>query len=296
MGHVAAERELWRVTCGGGHRSWALSVSSDALWLSWVSERQVRHVSCLLADLQTSVIKPGLQSGATLSALHLGRAPDGGALLATAGEDTTVRLLSAAPGRPLRPLVTLRAHISSVRALLFAFSDAAPRLTPLRQLSLGGQCVLRLRWSGRLLMAATTSGVNALSVRPAPGGAVQLLTGGDDGALCLSQLRTNGARPRLETAARQTGAHTSQITAVLWLPDGRLLSVSVDQRVCVWSERAGRLRLDSTRLTAVADAKGALLWTEDGTVMVLVYGEGLELLRLDLRSLSSPECQPRADD
>ncbi|XP_037082107.1 uncharacterized WD repeat-containing protein C1306.02-like [Pollicipes pollicipes] len=184
---VAAERELWRVTCGGGHRSWALSVSSDALWLSWVSERQVRHVSCLLADLQTSVIK---------------------------------------------------------------------------------------------------SGVNALSVRPAPGGAVQLLTGGDDGALCLSQLRTNGARPRLETAARQTGAHTSQITAVLWLPDGRLLSVSVDQRVCVWSERAGQLRLDSTRLTAVADAKGALLWTEDGTVMVLVYGEGLELLRLEVTELT----------
>ena len=53
---VSSERELCRVDCGGGHRSWALSVSERHLWISWVAEGSVKHVLRPLEQLRTTVV------------------------------------------------------------------------------------------------------------------------------------------------------------------------------------------------------------------------------------------------
>ncbi|KAF0287442.1 WD repeat-containing protein 6 [Amphibalanus amphitrite] len=395
---VSAERELWRVDCGGGHRSWALSVSERHCWLSWVAEGSVRHVTCPLAHLRTTVVMAGIQGGGTLSAALLGFAPDGGSLVALSGQDGTVHLISAGPALSpslpplspsLRPLCTLRGHISAVRAVcaaglshlvsaggrgqmilwgltdggaaalqlsehrvkpesrrrvedtpetrymdlaaradgetvtvaaagsdglvrLFGFlaDSPAPRhLSLLASLPVADRCLLRLRWLGseRLAVAGTDgalwlwdtpspsdpvdpvrlpslhqSGINALEVASDGAGCATIVTGGDDGAVRLSELSTDG---RLTRRAELAPAHGSQVTGVAVLPGGCLLSVAIDQRLCVWRLPAGSdlLTMEACHNTPVADVKGLLHWTDQqGRDLVLVYGEGVELVRLNL--------------
>ncbi|XP_043233500.1 WD repeat-containing protein 6-like [Amphibalanus amphitrite] len=488
---VSAERELWRVDCGGGHRSWALSVSERHCWLSWVTEGSVRHVTCPLEHLRTTVVTAGIQGGGTLSAALLGPAPDGGSLMALSGQDGTVRLISAgsalSPSLPplspsLRPLCTLRGHISAVRAvcaagsshlvsaggrgqvLLWGLTDGgtaalqlsehrvkpesrrrvedtpetrymdlaaradggtvtvaaagsdglvrllgfradspAPDLSLLASVPVADRCLLRLRWldSARLAVVGTDgalwlwdtpvmtsgeelsrvertgtgseesdtesrlnsglergsthelegvmkearlksveesaldsedksesvresvpdprhdssepsgamdlrthparpaqspsdpvdpvrlpslhqSGINALEVASAGAGCATVVTGGDDGAVRLSELSSDG---QLTCRAELAPAHGSQVTGVAMLPGGCLLSVAIDQRLCVWRRPAGSdiLTMVACHNTPVADVKGLLHWTDrQGRDLVLVYGEGVELVRLDL--------------
>ncbi|KAF0296072.1 WD repeat-containing protein 6 [Amphibalanus amphitrite] len=350
---VSAERELWRVDCGGGHRSWALSVSERHCWLSWVAEGNVRHVTCPLEHLRTTVVTAGIQGGGTLSAALLGPAPDGGSLVALSGQDGTVRLISAgsalSPSLPplspsLRPLCTLRGHISAVRAVCAAgpshlVSAGGRGQVLLWELTDGGTAALQLsehrvkpesrrrvedtpetRYmdlaaradGGTVTVAAASSDglVRLFGFRadsPAPHlsllasvpvadrcllrlrwlGSARLAVAGTDGALWLWDTPVKTSGKEVSGAERAgTGSDEPQLeSGVAVLPGSRILSVSIDQRLCVWRRPAGSdlLTMVACHNTPVADVKGLLHWTDrQGRDLVLVYGEGVELVRLDL--------------
>lgn len=102
-----------QVQCGGGHRSWDLSVSSDGVRFVFVKDKHVyenwRPVEAVFTP--TLAGRYGGHAKSICSAKFLG-----GELVLSGSEDTTMRL-SRVVDRSIRPLSVIPKHVSSVRAL-----------------------------------------------------------------------------------------------------------------------------------------------------------------------------------
>ncbi|OQR72357.1 WD repeat-containing protein 6-like, partial [Tropilaelaps mercedesae] len=118
------------------------------------------------------------------------------------------------------------------------------------------------------------SGVNALDVRGS-----LMATGGDDNAITLSRLTTDGAKDVVEVISKLENAHATQVTGMLWIDDDRLLSTSIDQRVTLWKVVEGEeLQPMWTKMTAVADVSGFTPLADNRHVLII--GQGLEVVAI----------------
>ena len=102
-----------QVQCGGGHRSWDLSVSSDGVRFLFIKEKHVyenwRPVEAVFTPTLTG--RYGGHGKSICSAKFLA-----GELLLTGSEDTTMRL-SRLGNQSIRTLSVIPKHVSSIRAL-----------------------------------------------------------------------------------------------------------------------------------------------------------------------------------
>lgn len=111
------QRSLMQVVCGGGHRSWDLSVSPSQVTLLFIKDKRVYENRRPLDAVFTPTLsgRCGGHAKSICSARFLAQS---GAepLVLTGSEDTTVRL-SRAGHRSIRSLAVIPQHVSSVRAL-----------------------------------------------------------------------------------------------------------------------------------------------------------------------------------
>ena len=105
-----------KVTCGGGHRSWDLSVSPSSVTFLFVKDKQI-YESCRPRDSVFHLTLAGKCGGHSKSTCRAKFIRSGHqTLILTGSEDTTLRISKLSDGS-LRCLTTISKHISSVRAL-----------------------------------------------------------------------------------------------------------------------------------------------------------------------------------
>ncbi|KAJ2782948.1 WD repeat-containing protein 6 [Coemansia javaensis] len=137
-----------------------------------------------------------------------------------------------------------------------------------------------------LLAQPHQSGVNGLCVRALGGPRFLVATAGDDCRVAASEIALDGpaaaaAAPRVVRALAADIHHASAVQAVAFAADGRLCSVSTDQRLAVWSvclDPPAALVLQDMAFTHVADPSA--LHIAPGTDLAYVAGAGLEVFRL----------------
>ena len=108
---------------------------------------------------------------------------------------------------------------------------------------------------------------------------MHLLTGGDDNAVHLTEIKLVSEEIRCTLLAGVLNAHTSTVTGVLFLDRSRYLSVGIDQKIKIWKAEAGKLSCTYEGYTFVPDVCGITEIGVNGTERrFVVYGTGMELL------------------
>lgn len=137
------------------------------------------------------------------------------------------------------------------------------------------------------------SGVNTLVISNEVGqmdkDIITVASGGDDGQLSVIKIRMQLHQkimyPELLSHWTVVLAHSGPLTALSALNCTTLVSMSPDQRVCVWRVCCDGLRQQATVFSHTADAAGLWAWHRKGSELqsrdyVVVCGQGLQLLKL----------------
>lgn len=108
---------------------------------------------------------------------------------------------------------------------------------------------------------------------------MHLLTGGDDNAVHLTEIKLASVEITCTHLAGVLKAHTSTVTGALFLDRSRYLSVGIDQKIKLWKAEKGRLSCTYEGYTFVPDVCGITDIGVKGTKRrIVVYGTGMELL------------------
>ncbi|XP_033756154.1 LOW QUALITY PROTEIN: WD repeat-containing protein 6-like [Pecten maximus] len=111
-------------------------------------------------------------------------------------------------------------------------------------------------------------------------------SGGDDNALRVSNITmaSNKGSSQLEITLNwsvlEGNAHSAQITGLCVIEDRRVLTASVDQRVCLWdvsTEMVPQVQLVWCKFVQVSDISSMAVWGSD-RLNILTAGVGLEML------------------
>lgn len=132
------------------------------------------------------------------------------------------------------------------------------------------------------------SGINSIFFGKYSDSEYILITGGDDNALrtCIVAMDTGGSKVRVTAEGNNVSAHAAQITGTWFVAPDFVVTVSIDQRVCVWKlERENtqiQLRMCGCAFTSVSDVANMDVWTEGDHHCLMISGNGLELFKLML--------------
>ena len=180
----------------------------------------------------------------------------GAGMLASADLGGLVQLWNSATGELLREVA---AHQGGARAVAFPAAASAGRLW-----ASAGQDGVRL-WKGdepqpgRALREPTS----ALAFDPS---GLVLAAGGQDGAVRLLPVSQQGAGPQAGGPPITLPAHSREVHAVAYSPDGaRLATSSADGSVLLWDPRS---RLLVARLEGLEGEPKALAFSPDGKTLV----------------------------
>ena len=110
-----------------------------------------------------------------------------------------------------------------------------------------------------------------------------LLTGGDDGAIHLTEVSFEAERKIIfKRIASAIDVHTSTITGVLSLGDLEFLSVGIDQIIRIWKFDGERLVCRYRAYTYVPDVGGIIeIGVHGGKRRFVVFGMGMEMITWD---------------
>lgn len=109
---------------------------------------------------------------------------------------------------------------------------------------------------------------------------VLAITGGDDNALGLTKFSFSDCSVDSEVVSHIPDAASSLITSLSPLSRDRVLAVSVDQVVKIWSYSGDKLACVSKQYTSVADTGSSDTIEVDGDEFALVGGAGLSLFEI----------------
>ncbi|KAF4529234.1 hypothetical protein B566_EDAN017746 [Ephemera danica] len=118
------QRTVLSVKCGGGHRSWDVTVTGDIVTVVFVRDHQMHRLQTSLNRIAPPVLRMGLHCRTVNHAVSLTKNH-----LVSAGDDGGVRVWRpgreepSAPFVPTQHVAQLAAHVSSVRALCVARRD-----------------------------------------------------------------------------------------------------------------------------------------------------------------------------
>jgi WD40 repeat protein len=184
----------------------------------------------------------------------LAYAPDGD-VLATAGEDGTLRLWEAASGRLLRALV---GHGAAINAL--AWSPDGKLLA-----TAGDDGTVRIWQAGSGRTSCLPSGHAGAVLALAWSRDQTLASGGADGTIKLWQVTSGRLRQSLRGLA-------SPIHGLAWSPDGTLLAISTRSKAVQLLQAASGALVRT--LDGHTDGVGPLAFVRDGNVLASAGGDG----------------------
>ncbi|KAL4231612.1 WD repeat-containing protein 6 [Mactra antiquata] len=134
------------------------------------------------------------------------------------------------------------------------------------------------------------SGINSLYFGEYTDDRYVLVTGGDDNAVNINILMINIVDNIINISICYNGghlsAHSAQITGVHYIPHNKIVTVSIDQRICLWCiEQENQSKISVRQLdsmfTNVSDVSNIdTLNDESGKLCILVTGNGVEVLEL----------------
>ncbi|MGH3569861.1 MAG: WD40 repeat domain-containing protein, partial [Pseudonocardia sp.] len=195
----------------------------------------------------------------------------GGARLATAGYDASVRLWDPVAGEHLS---TLPGHTGGVNAV--AWSPDGTRLA-----TTGNDRSVRL-WdpaTGEHLSTLPGHTGAVFAVAWSPDGTRLATAGGDDQTVRLWDPAVDltwWRRLRHRRLFTLTG-HTGWVRAVAWSPDGtRLATTGDDRTVRLWDSATGE---HLSTLTGHTAGVSAVAWSPDGTRLATVGNDGVVIVR-----------------
>ncbi|XP_041370652.1 WD repeat-containing protein 6-like isoform X2 [Gigantopelta aegis] len=135
------------------------------------------------------------------------------------------------------------------------------------------------------------SGVNSLHVRELKNNRYMICSGGDDNCLSVCVVTVTGVDGLLVTMTTdqvcwKPSAHAAQITGTWIVSDDHIVTVSIDQRVCVWrviteTGKSLQVKLIDTKYIHVSDVSNIDIWQDRGKIKVAICGEGLSILTID---------------
>ncbi|KAM3915283.1 tRNA (34-2'-O)-methyltransferase regulator WDR6 [Leptodactylus fuscus] len=142
-------------------------------------------------------------------------------------------------------------------------------------------------------VSAHQCGINSLCVQVTKDGQYLVASGGDDNSICVSWLTLDsksqdsprgGIRSLRSVSAHS--AHAAHVTGLRVLRDDLLVSVSVDQRLTLWTLGDSSLHHVATRFCHVADVSELDCWVHDKGHLCVICGQGLEIVKCEHQKIS----------
>lgn len=133
------------------------------------------------------------------------------------------------------------------------------------------------------------NGINGLSIHPISETEYILATGGDDNALHVVSITmvTDDLQQMIiieNKRGSQMNAHATQITGVWLISQQHVITVSIDQRLIVWSMRETETEIQlvpvAVKFVGVSDVSNLHIAADSDGLTVLLSGLGVEVLRL----------------
>ncbi|CAG5127560.1 unnamed protein product [Candidula unifasciata] len=140
-------------------------------------------------------------------------------------------------------------------------------------------------WKPLSSLKAHQSGVNSLHAFQISVSQFLLASGGDDNAVTVSLLEISDLALKELAKVSKEDAHAAQVTGVQLISSALLVSVSIDQRVCLWGidylpQNHMQLQLVACRYISVADVSSMSAYLYQNSVYLCIGGEGLCLYKL----------------
>lgn len=109
------KRILWKTACGGGHRSWDIVKNSEMILFSYIKDKVI-HNFCI--DLKT-ILPTNLIENFHVKEVNAIKTIKSSTsyIVISGGEDTTLRISLFNNNHTFINLITLKSHLSSIRAL-----------------------------------------------------------------------------------------------------------------------------------------------------------------------------------
>lgn len=136
-----------------------------------------------------------------------------------------------------------------------------------------------------LVIKCHQSGVNGMDVMDLLDGRILVASGGDDNALTVSILSRQHNKIDLVYQCQELSAHSAQITGVHIFSQTKIMTVSVDQRMCLWevshTDFKPQISQCWSKFVNIPDISHMEVWQDDDRIRVGVCGEGLCIFEIE---------------